>query len=159
MLVDEKTQTVVTHIRWNNITMFNYHDVDINDVQIGFKWKYYGVESIAISSDPVSNNNNINPATRFLKCVWPFWHLAHEMVDNLIQWLNISLRHLYKAYEFDFICNDRTGNDLIWRDRLRHRSKYIISINFLSFWIVFMNMIICWKNTLMPSVNKKVRYT
>ena len=37
MLVDEKTQTVVTHIRRNNITMFNYHDVDINDLNTSYK--------------------------------------------------------------------------------------------------------------------------
>ena len=32
MLVDEKPQTVVTHLGSNDITKFNYHDVDVNDL-------------------------------------------------------------------------------------------------------------------------------
>ena len=45
VLVDEKRQTVVIHIGSNDITKFNYHDVDVNDLanrilQIGLKCRY-----------------------------------------------------------------------------------------------------------------------
>ena len=64
VLVDEKPQTVVIHIGSNDITKFNYYDVDVNDLaniilQIGLKRKYYEVESITISSALVRNDNNL----------------------------------------------------------------------------------------------------
>ena len=64
VLVDEKPQTVVIHIGSNDITKFNYYDVDVNDLdnrilKIGLKRKYYGVESIAVSSTLVRNDNNL----------------------------------------------------------------------------------------------------
>ena len=64
VLVDEKPQTVVIHIGSNDITKFNYYDVDVNDLanrilKIGLKRKYYGVERIAISSALVRNDNNL----------------------------------------------------------------------------------------------------
>ena len=65
-------------------------------LQIGLKCRYYRVESTAISSALVRNNN----------------------IDKLIRGVNISLKHLYKVYGFDFICNDKIGKDLIWRDDL-----------------------------------------
>ena len=45
VLVDEKHQTVVILLGSNDITRFNYHDVDVNDlanriVQIGLKCRY-----------------------------------------------------------------------------------------------------------------------
>ena len=102
VLIDEKPQTVVMHIGSNDITKFNYHDVDVNDLanrilQIRLKCRYDGVESIALSSVLVRNDNNLN---------------------KLIRGVNISLKHLYKVYGFDFTCNDRIGKDLLWRDGL-----------------------------------------
>ena len=51
MLVDKKQQPVDLHIGSNDITKFNYHDIDVNDlvnriIQIVLKYKYYRVESI-----------------------------------------------------------------------------------------------------------------
>lgn len=51
MLVDKKQQPVDLHIESNDITKFNYHDIDVNDlvnkiIQIGLKYRYYRVESI-----------------------------------------------------------------------------------------------------------------
>ena len=62
MLVDEKPQTVGIQIVSNDIIKFNYHDVDIKGLvyrtmQIGLKPRYGGVQSIAICSVPVRNNN------------------------------------------------------------------------------------------------------
>ena len=97
VLVDEKPQTAVINIGSNDITKFNFHDVDVNDLairifQIGLKCRYYGVESIAISSVLVRNDNNLN---------------------KLIRAVNISLKHLCKVYGFDFIYNDRIGKHLL----------------------------------------------
>ena len=66
-------------------------------LQTGLKCRYYRAESTAISSALVRNDNNIN---------------------KLIRRVNISLKHLCKVYGFDFICNDKIGKDLIWRDDL-----------------------------------------
>ena len=64
----------------NDITKFNHHDVDENDLanrilQIALKCRYYGVESIVISSVLVRNDYNLN---------------------TLIPGVNISLKHLCK---------------------------------------------------------------
>ena len=53
VLVDEKPQTVVLHTGSNDITKFNNHDVEVDDLanrilQIGLKRRYYGVDSIAL---------------------------------------------------------------------------------------------------------------
>ena len=61
--------TVVIHIGLNDITKFNYHDDDVNDLanrilQTGLKCRYYGVESITISSVLVRNVNNLNKSIR-----------------------------------------------------------------------------------------------
>ena len=101
------------------ITKFNYQDVDLNDLanrilKIGLKCRYYGVESIAISSVLVRNDNNIN---------------------KLTPGVNVSLQHLCKVYGFDFICNDRIGKDLLLRDglHLRDEGTSFLAINFLTF--------------------------
>ena len=119
VLVEEKPQTVVIHIGSNDITKFNYHDVEVNDLanrilQIGLKCRCYGVESIAISSVLVRNDNNFN---------------------KLIQRVNISLKHLCKVYGFDFTCNDRIGKDLLWPDGLHLTDEVtlFLAINFFNF--------------------------
>ena len=112
-------QTVVIHIGSNDIAKFNYHDVDVNDLanrilQIGLKCRYYGVESITISSVLVKNDNNL---------------------IKLIRRVNISLKHLCKVYGFDFTCQDRIGKDLLWRDglHLTAADTSLLAINFLNF--------------------------
>ena len=83
-------------------------------MKIGLKCGYYGVESIAISSVLVRNDNNLN---------------------KLIRGVNISLKHLCKVYGFDFICNDRIGKDLLWRDglHLTDEGTSFLATNFLNF--------------------------
>ena len=83
-------------------------------MKIGLECRYYGVESIAISSVLVTNDNNLN---------------------KLIRGVNISLKHLCKVYGFDFICNDRIGKDLLWRDdlHLTDEGTSFLVINFLNF--------------------------
>ena len=81
-LADEKPQIFVKHIASNDITMFNYHHVDVKELgnrilQITLKCRYYGVESIAISSVLVRNDNNL--------------------LNKLIRGVNISLKYLCKG--------------------------------------------------------------
>ena len=71
-------------------------------LKTGLKCRYYRVESTAILSALVRNDNNIN---------------------KLIRGVTISLKHLCKVYRFDFICNDKIGKDLIWRDDLHLTDK------------------------------------
>ena len=117
-LVDEKPQTVLMHIGSNDITKFNYHDVDVNNfanriLQIGLKCRYYGVKGIAISSVLVRNDNNLN---------------------KLIQGVTISLKHSFKFYGFDFLCNDTIGKNLLWRDSLHltYEGTSFLATNFLN---------------------------
>ena len=119
VLVNEKPQTVVIYIGSNGITKFNYHDVDVNNLaniilQIGFKCRYCGVESIANSFVLVKNHNNFN---------------------IIIRGVNISLKHLCKVYRFDFICNDRIGKNLLWRDglHLAEEGTSFLATNFFEF--------------------------
>ena len=98
VLVDEKSQTVVIHIGSNDITKFDYHDVDVNDLanrilSIGLNCKNCGVKSTAVSSVIVRNDNNLNKLTRGV---------------------NISRKLLCKVYGFDFISNDKIGKYLSW---------------------------------------------
>ena len=80
VLLNQKAQTVVIHIGSNDIKKFSYHDVDINGltnriIQIELKCRYYFVESIAILSVLVRNNNDLTKS---------------------LQGVNISLTHLCK---------------------------------------------------------------
>ena len=104
-------------IKW--YTKFNYHDVDVNDLvnrilQTRLICRYYGVKSIAMLSVLVRNDNNLN---------------------KLIRKVNILLKRLSKLYGFDFMCNDRIGKDLLWRDdlHLTDEGTSFLSINFLNF--------------------------
>ena len=119
VLVDEIHQSVLILIRSNDFTKFNYHDVDVNDLangilQIGLKYRYYGVGSTAFLSVIFRNDNNLN---------------------KLIRGVNISFKHLCKVYGFDFICNDRIGKDLLWRYDLHFTDEgtTFLAINFLTF--------------------------
>ena len=118
VLVDEKPQTVAIHKGSNDITKFNYHDINVNYLanrilQVGLKCRYYGVESITISSALVRNDSNLN------KLIWG---------------VNISLKHA-KFCGFDFLCNDRIGKYLLWRDgfHLTNEGTSFLAINFLNF--------------------------
>ena len=83
-------------------------------LQIGLNFRYYGVESIAVASFPLRNDNNLN---------------------KLIRGVSISLKHLCKVYGFDFICNDRIGKDLLCRDgfHLTDEGTSFIVINLMNF--------------------------
>ena len=82
MLVDKKPNTTTRHIGSNDITKSNYHTINEDElakeiVNIGLKFKYYGVGQIAISSILARSNNDLNKVTKQV---------------------NVSLRSLCKAY-------------------------------------------------------------
>ena len=56
-------------------------------------------------------------------------------LNKLIREVNISLKHSWKVYGFDFICNDRIGKDLLWRDglHLTYEGTSFVAINFFNF--------------------------
>ena len=90
MLVDEKANTTVIHIGSNDTTKSNYRTINADEltkgiVNIGLKFKYYGVCQIAISSVPARSTNDLN---------------------KVIKQVNVSLRSLCKVYGFAFICNE-----------------------------------------------------
>ena len=93
MLVDEKPNTTITHLGSNDIIKSNYHTIGI--VNIGLKYKYYGVGQIALSSILARINNDLN---KFIKHV------------------NFSLRRLCKACGFAFIFNENIDRNRLWRD-------------------------------------------
>ena len=100
MLVDEKPNTTITHLGFNDIIKSNYHTVNPNQlakgiVNIGLKYNYYGVGQIALSSILARINNDLN---KFIKHV------------------NFSLRRLCKACGFAFIFNENIDRNRLWRD-------------------------------------------
>ena len=89
MLVDEKLNTTIIHIGYNDITKSNYHTINRDElakgiVNIGLKCKCYGLCQIAISSILARSNNDLK---------------------KVIKQVNFSSRILCKAYGFAFICN------------------------------------------------------
>ena len=72
MVVDEKSHTAIIHIRSNNITKPKYHTINIDDlakgiVNIGLKYKYYGVGQTLVSSVLARSNNGLS---KVIKQVW-----------------------------------------------------------------------------------------
>ena len=63
VLVDEKPNNVVIHTGWNDITKFNYNNVNAEElahriINIGLKCRSYGVNIIAVSS--ILRRNSFN---------------------------------------------------------------------------------------------------
>ena len=119
MLVDKKPNTTTRHIGSNDITKSNYHTINEDElakeiVNIGLKFKYYGVGQIAISSILARSNNNLN---------------------KVIKQVYVSLRSSCKAYRFAFICNENIDTNRLCRDgiHLTNKSASLLSKNFITF--------------------------
>ena len=100
VVVDEKSNTAIIHIRSNDITKPNYHNINIDDlakgiVNIGLKYKYYGVGQTPVSSILSRSNNGLS---------------------KVIKQVNFSLRSLCKTYGFAFICNENIDRNRLWKD-------------------------------------------
>ena len=68
LLVDEKPDNVVIHIGSNDITKFNYNNVNAEElahriINIGLKCRSYGVSNIAVSSILKRSSFNTNQVT------------------------------------------------------------------------------------------------
>ena len=82
MLIGEKPNTTIIHVGSNDITKLNYHTINADElakgiVNIGLKFKYYGIGQIAISSILAKSTNDLK---------------------KVIKQVNVSLRSLCKAY-------------------------------------------------------------
>ena len=98
----------------NNLVINKKTPIWLSFFRIALLFSHNLIEGIAILSVLVRNDNNFN---------------------KLIREVNITLKHLCKVYGFDFVCNDRIGKDLLWRDGLHHTDKVtsFVAINFLNF--------------------------
>ena len=81
-------------------------------MNIGLKYKDYGVGQIAISSILAKSINDLN---------------------KVIKHVNFSLKILCKAYGFAYICNKNIDINRLWRDgiHLTDEGTSILSKNFL----------------------------
>ena len=102
MLVDEKPNNVVIHIASNDITNFNYNNVNAEElahkiINIGLKCRYNGVSNIAVSSILKRNSFNIN---------------------QIIYLVNNILKKLCRINDCFYICNDLVNKNYLWKDGL-----------------------------------------
>ena len=91
-----KPINVVIHIGPNDITKFNYNNVNAEElahriINIGLKCKSYGVSNVAVSSILKRNSFNINRVI--------------YQVDNIV------------SYSF-YRCNDLVNENYLWEDGL-----------------------------------------
>ena len=82
----------------------------------------------------------------------PFLVRNDNNLNKLIRWVNISLKKSCKVNGFDFICNDRIGKNLLWRDCLHLAGEG--TLNFLNSYDEHGNLT-DWQSILSKSMNAK----
>ena len=102
LLVDEKPDNVVIHIGSNDITKFNYNNVNAEElahriINIGLKCRSYGVSNIAVSSILKRSSFNIN---------------------QVIYQVNNILKRLFRINDFSNICNNLVNKNYLWKNGL-----------------------------------------
>ena len=100
LLVDEKPDNVVIHIGSNDITKFNYNNVNAEElthriINIGLKCRSYGLSNIAVFSILKRSIFNIN---------------------QVIYQVNNILKRLCRINDFSYICNDLVNDNYLWKD-------------------------------------------
>ena len=101
-LVDETPQAVVIHIGSNDITESKIKQINVDDlaqeiIDIGLKCRSDRVRNIAISSILVRSSFRLN---------------------QIILKINNILKALCATNGFNFICNDKIGREIVWKDVL-----------------------------------------
>ena len=118
-LVDEKSNNVVIHIGSNDITKFNYNNVNAEElahriINIGLKCRSYGVSNIAVSSILKRSSFNIN---------------------QVIYQVNNILKRLCRINDFSYICNDLVNENYLWKDglHLTNEGSSLLLNNFINY--------------------------
>ena len=119
LLVDEKPNNVVIHIGSNDITKFNYNNVNAEElahriINIGFKCRSYLVSNIAVSSILKRSSFNIN---------------------QVIYQVNNILKRLCRINDFSYICNDLVNENYLWKDglHLTNEGSSLLLNNFINY--------------------------
>ena len=119
LLVDEKSNNVVIHIGSNDITKFNYNNVDAEElthrnINIGLKCRSRGVSNIAVSSILKRSSFKIN---------------------QVIYQLNNILKRLFSINDFSYICNDLVNENYLWKNglHLTNEGSSLLINNFINY--------------------------
>ena len=119
LLLDAKPDNVVIHIGSNDITKFNYNNVNAEElahriINIGLKSTYYEVSNVAVSSILKRSSFNIN---------------------QVICQVNNILKRLCRINDFSYICNDLVNENYLWKDglHLTNEGSSLLLNNFINY--------------------------
>ena len=110
---------MIIHIGSNDITKFNYNNVNAEElahriINIGLKFTSYAVSNIAVSSILKRSSFHIN---------------------QVIYQVNNILKRLCRINDFSYICNDLVNENYLWKDGLHltnERSSLLLN-NFINY--------------------------
>ena len=119
LLVDEKPDNVIIRIGSNDISRFNYNNVNVEElahriVTIGLKCRSYGVSNLPVCSILKRSSFNIN---------------------QVIYQVNNILKRLRMINDFCYICNDLANENYLWKDGLylKNEGSSLLLNNFINY--------------------------
>ena len=119
LLVDEKPDNVVIHTGSNDITKFNYNNVNAEGlahriINVGLKCRSYGASNIAVSSILKRSSFNSN---------------------RVIYHVNNILKRLCSINDFSYICNNLVNENYLWKDglHLTNEGSSLLLNNFINY--------------------------
>ena len=107
LLVDEKPDNVVIYIGSNDITKFNYNNINAEELphrikNISLKCRSYRVSNIAVSTILKRSSFNINQ--------------VRYQVNNIF-------KRLCRKNDFSCICNDLINENYLWKNDLNLKNE------------------------------------
>ena len=122
LLVDEKPDNVVIHTVSNDITKFNYNNVNAEGlahriINVGLKCRSYGVSNIAVSSILKRSSFNINQV------------ICH--VNNILKRLVYHVNNILKR----LVNNNLVNEHYLWKDglHLTNEGSSLLLNNFINY--------------------------